>query len=127
MYPPLIMALNNTLGELSKIKIPGLPDCKEDNQIVLVRTDARWVTTESYVQDQFEPEDQFEPDIVLLRWQTFKEIRGGPSPLFSDTYTSDICCKSGTDQPKLNWRNLLSTLEVKRGGNEGVIRGFPNK
>jgi hypothetical protein len=112
MYSPLVKASNSPLDELSEIKVPGLPDYNEGYQIVFVRTDARCVVPESPIQGQFKP------DIVPLQWKTFKVIAGGPSLLFSATYTSDICCRSGTHQPKFNWRNLLSTLEVKRGVNE---------
>lgn len=125
MYSPLVKALNLALDRLSEIKVHGLPDFEEKHQIVFVHTNARNVATEDYFQRQFKP------DIALLQWKTFKKLEfediDGESPPFSETYSSDLCCKSGTTQPKFNWRNLLSTLEVKRGGNEVIISGFPNK
>ena len=113
MYSPLIKALNSALDQLSKIKVPGLPDFSKDRQIVFARSDARCIESESYLQGSYKP------DIVLIRWETLKKMQGKPRASFSHSYTSDICCKSGCDQPKLNWRNLLSTVEVKRGSKPG--------
>ena len=123
MYSPLVKGLNNALDKLSGIKVSGLPDYKEEHQIVFVRTNARCIANDSDLQGQFKP------DIVLLRWDTFKEMKGGPSPLFSDTYTSDLCCKSGANQPKPRWKKLLSTVEVKRlpVGKAGAARRFSDK
>ena len=109
MYSPLIKALNHSLDQLSKLKVPGLPKFNKDRHIVFARSDARCIASESYLQGSYKP------DIVLLRWGTFKKMQGQPQALFPISYVSDICCKSGCEQPKLNWRNLLSTVEVKLG------------
>ena len=113
MYSPLIKALNSALDQLSKIKVPGLPDFNKDRQIVFARSDARCIESESYLKGSYKP------DIVLVRWETLKKMQGKLQASFSHSYTSDICCKSGCDQPKLDWRNLLLTLEVKCGSKHG--------
>ena len=115
MYSPLVKAWNYALDRLSKIKVPGLPDFKEDRQIVFARSDARCIKSESYLQGSYKP------DIVLVRWRTLKETQRERKAPYPMTYLSDMCCKSGSDQPKLNWRNVLSTVEVKRGSS--VLQG----
>lgn len=114
MYTPLIKALNHALSTLSKINVPGLPNFEERRQLVFARSDAKSVESESHLQSRYKP------DIVLLRWETFKQkLKTTRSSIkYSDTYLSDTCCKSGTDQSRFNWRNLLSTLEVKNRGDK---------
>ena len=120
MYSPLVKAWNYALDRLSKIKIPGLPDFNEERQIVFARSDARWIEPDSYFQGLYKP------DIVLVRWETLKETlreRKVPYPM---SYLSGMCCKSDSGQPKLNWRKVLSTVEVKRGSgmSEGANEGY---
>ena len=109
MYSPLIKALNYSLDQLSKIKVPGLPKFNQDRHIVFARSDARCIGSESHLQGSYKP------DIVLVWWATLKNMQGQPQASFPISYLSDICCKSGCEQSKLNWRSLLSTVEVKLG------------
>ena len=132
MYSPLIKALNNALHLLSAIEVPGLPKFEPGRQIVFARSDATYTESESHAQGQYKP------DIVLLRWKTFNKTQRGKTAAaphiahgptagptqekfrYEHSFLLDTCCKSGGVQPKLNWRNLLSTLEVKRGGIQGA-------
>lgn len=120
MHSLLIKAWNYALDQLSKIKVPGLPDFEEDRQIVFVRSDGRCIATEACLQGPYKP------DIVLVKWSTFKAMQKKQEP-YSISYLSDVCCKSGCDQPKFNWRNLLSMVEVERGCRTpgGVNERFP--
>ena len=122
MCSPLIKAWNYALDELSNIKVPGLPDFEEDRQIVFVRSEARYIATESCLQGSCKP------DIVLVRWKAYMATREKQEAPFTDSHLSDVCCESGLDQPELDWRNLLSMVEVKRGGNtpEEMNEGFPD-
>ena len=117
MYTPLIRAFNYALDQLSKFSVPGLPDFEEKRQIVFARSDAKCIESESYLQGSYKP------DIVLLKWNVFKAAHQCPRVAYSSSYEDLICCKSGCDQPTLSWRNLLSTIEVKRGDSGSARKG----
>jgi len=110
MYCPLIKASNYALDRLSELKVPGLPDFQEDRQITFARSDAKCIGSESYLQGSYKP------DIVLVKWNLFKRVHQRAGAAYSESYESNMCCESGCEQPALSWRNLLSTIEVKRGG-----------
>ena len=110
MYSPLTKAFNYALDRLSKFDVPGLPEFQENRQIVFARSAAKCIGSESYLQGSYKP------DIILVKWDMFKRVHGYSYVAYSMSYESDICCESGRDQPRLSWRNLLSTLEVKCGG-----------
>ena len=114
MYSPLIRAFNYSLDRLSKLKVPGLPDFKEQRQIVFTRSDAKCIESESYLQGSYKP------DIILVKWNVFKRAHQHAGAAYSNSYEEDICCESGCKRPSLSWRNLLSTIEVKRVGPEGA-------
>ena len=76
MYSPLIKALKFALGQLSKMKVLGLPEFKEERQIVFARSDARCIESESYLQGLYKP------DIVLVHWEAFKSVQDGCLPEF---------------------------------------------
>lgn len=108
MYSSLIEAWNCALDQLSKIKVPGLPDFEEDRQIVFSRNDTRCIATESCLQDLYEP------DIVVVQWKGFKATQTKQEAPYPFSYVLDTCCKSGFDQLKFNRRNLLSLVEVSK-------------
>jgi len=114
MYSPLIKAFNYALDRLSKFEVPGLPRFQKQRQIVFARSDPKCIESESYLQGSYKP------DIVLVKWDVFKRAHRRPRAVYSDSYESRTCCESACDQPSLSWRNLLSTLEVKRGGSRGA-------
>jgi len=107
MYDPLITAFNYALDRLSKLKVPHLPGFQETRRIVFARSDAKCIKSESYLQGSYKP------DIVLLKWDTFKSA-----------YQSPGAADSGSYRPNLRWCNVLSTVEVKRGksGNKGKAK-----
>ena len=117
MYNPLIKALNYALDRLSKFDVPGLPEFEEQRQIVFARSDAKCIATANYLQGSYKP------DIILLKWDVFKGVHKCPRAAYSESYRSSICCKSGCDEPELSWRNILSTVEVKRGDSGGAGKG----
>ena len=118
MYSPLIKAFNYALDKLAKFDGPGLPAFQETRQIVFACSAAKCIESESYLQGSFKP------DIILVKWDTFERAHQYTGIGYSQSYESDICCDSGCDHPRLSWRNLLSTLEVKRGtGGKGLSRG----
>jgi len=114
MYSPLIKAFNYALDRLSTLQVPGLPGFQNKRQLVFAYSATKCIESESYLQGSYKP------DIVLVKWNTFKKVHGRTTSGYSQSYESNICCKSGCDQPKLSWRNLLSTLEVKRGAPGGA-------
>jgi len=114
MYPPLVKAFNYALDRLSKLDVPGLPKFREKRQIVFACSATKYIKSESYLQGSYKP------DIVLVKWNTFKKAHKCPGVVYSESYKSDVCYRPDCDQPMLSWRNILSTLEVKRGaGNTG--------
>jgi len=119
MYLPLVMAFNYALERLSSLEVPGLPKFREEDQIVFARSAMKCIKSESYLQGPYKP------DIVLVKWNTFKRTHGCAGVTYSKSYESDICYKPGCDQPRLSWRNLLSTLEIKRGGAGNVGNKLP--
>ena len=122
MYSPFIRAFNYTLDRLSGLKVPGLPDFQENRQIAFARSDEKCIESESYLQGSYKP------DIVLVKWNMFTRVHQRAGAVYSESYETDICCESGCEQPTLSWRNLLSTVEVKRGGPGGagnIGRGLP--
>ena len=114
MYSPLIKAFNYALDRLSAFQVPGLPGFQDKRQLVFARSATKCIESESYLQGSYKP------DIILVKWNTFKRVHERATPAYSHSYESNICCESGCDQPKLSWRNLLSTLEVKRGAPGGA-------
>jgi len=114
MYIPLVKAFNYALNELSKLSVPGLPEFQEERQIVFARSDAKCIASEHYLQGSYKP------DIILLKWSLFKSVHGYTSAAYSASYRSDICCESSRKKPELSWRNILSTVEVKRSGTGGA-------
>ena len=123
MYLPLVKAFNYALYRLSGLKVPGLPKLREGGQIVFARSATKCIKSESYLQGSYKP------DIVLVKWNTFKRAHECANAVYSESYQSDICHESSCDQPRLSWRNLLSTLEVKRGrrGGAGNAGNGPSK
>jgi len=115
MYDPLIKAFNYALDRLSKVSVGGLPKFKEERQIVFARSDTKCIGTETYLQGSYNP------DIILIKWSKFK-TECGYEP-YSESYRSEICCKSWRNKPPLSWRNILSTVEVKRGDAGGAGSG----
>jgi len=114
MYNPLVGALNYALDQLSEFDVPGLPEFQEKRQIVFARSDAKSISSASYLNGSYKP------DIVLVKWNMFKKTHQRSDAAYSESYESDICFKSGCDQPALKWHNILSTVEVKRGGSGGT-------
>ena len=114
MYSPLVKAFNYALHRLSGFDVPGLPEFREKGQIVFACSATKRIKSESYLQGSFKP------DIALVKWSTFKRAHQCASVTYSKSYESDVCYHSGYDQPSLSWRNVLSTLEVKRGGPGGA-------
>ena len=117
MYNPLIKAFNYALDRLSKFDVPGLPEFKEKTQIVFARSDAKCIGSEDYLQGSYKP------DIILVKWDTFKSTYGYPNSTYAESYKWDTCCESGSDKPALSWRNILSTIEVKRDSSGGADKG----
>ena len=109
MYSPLIKAFNYALDQLSKLEVPGLPEFQEERQIVFARSDAKCIESDSYLKGSYKP------DIILVKWDVFKRAQLCSSFAYPESYKSYICCESSHSQPTLSWRNLLSTIEVKRG------------
>ena len=107
MYLPLVKAFNYALDRLSSFKAPGLPKFREEGRIVFACSATTCIRSESYLQGSYKP------DIVLVKWNTFKRAHECPNATYSQSYESNICHESGCNQPTLGWRNLLSTLEVK--------------
>jgi len=120
MYSPLVKAFNYALDRLSALDVPGLPKLRETSQIVFACSATKCIKSESYLQGSFKP------DIVLVKWSTFKKAHRCADAAYAESYESDICHRSGCDQPSLSWRNVLSTLEVKHGG-AGSTGNKPSK
>jgi len=121
MYDPLIVAFNYALDRLSKVDVTGLPEFKEERQIVFARSDTKCIGTETYLQGSYKP------DIILIKWSKFKTKYGYEGRPYSESYSLGICCESGRGKPPLGWFNILSTVEVKRGdsggaGSEGGVK-----
>jgi hypothetical protein len=110
MYLPLVKAFNYALDRLSGFNVPGSPEFQEKRQIAFARSSTRCIKSESYLQGSYKL------DIILVKWDTFKRAHGCHDAIYSKSYKSNICSESDCDQPSLSWRNILSTLEVKRGG-----------
>jgi len=75
--------------------------------MVFVCSATTCIRSESYLQGSYKP------DVVLVKWDTFKRAHERPKATYPESYRSNICHESGCNQPSLSWRNLLSTLEVK--------------
>ena len=122
MYLPLVKAFNYALDRLSSFKVPDLPEYREEGQIVFARSATKCIKPESYRQGSFKP------DIILVKWGALKKGHRCryPDVAYSQSWESDVYCESGCDEPTFNWRNLLSTLEVKHGG-KAKGEGFPSK
>ena len=120
MYPLLVKAFNYAFDRLSELDVPGLPKF-EERQLVFARSDAKCIKSESYLQGSYKP------DLILVKWDTFKRIHKLKNATYSDSYKSNICCKSGCDNPTLSWRSVLSTVEVKRGNSKSSGKGRDKK
>jgi len=114
MYSPLVKALNYALDRLSSIDVPGLPKFREESQIVFARSAMKCTKSESHLQGLSKQA------IILVKWDTFKRAHECAGVPYSKPHESDFCCESGCDRPRLSWRSILSTLEVKRGGPGGA-------
>ena len=114
MYSSLIRAFNYALDRLSRFEVSGLPDFQEQRQIVFTRGDAKCIESESRLQDSYKP------DIVPVRWNVYKRTHQYAGAAYSSSYEEDICCESVCERPSLSWRNLLSTIEVKRDSAGGA-------
>ena len=114
MYVPLIKAFNYALERLSEFNVPGLPEFDETRQIVFARSDAKCIGSENYLQGSYKP------DIVLVKWDVFKTAHECTTATYPESYQSSVCCESNAKKPVLSWRNLLSTIEVKRGDSGGT-------
>jgi len=110
MYLPLVKAFNYALHRLSGLDVPGLPKFRETSQIFFACSATKCIKSESYLQGSFKP------DIVLVKWSTFKKAHQCADAAYPESYKRDICHRSGCDQPSLSWRNVLSMLEIKHGG-----------
>jgi len=119
MYTPLIKAFNYALYRLSKVDVDGIPKFEEERQIIFAPSDAKYIGTETYLQDSYKP------DIILIKWNEFKTEYEYGDRSYPESYISDICCKPGRDEPPLSWRDILSTVEVKRGDPRGT--GYEGK
>jgi hypothetical protein len=106
----LVKAFNYALDRLSRLDVPGLPEFQEERQIVFACATTVRVEPNPYL------ESPPNPDIVLVKWNTFKWVHGCGGAAYSESYESTMCCESGWYRPRLSWLDLLSTLEVKRGG-----------
>ena len=114
MYIPLIKAFSYALDQLSKFNVPGLPEFQEERQIVFARSDLKGILSKSYLRGSYKP------DIIQVKWNVFRTACKFSIAAYQESYQSYICCKSGCDQPVFRWRNILSTVEVKRGGSRGT-------
>jgi len=114
MYTPLIKAFNYSLDRLSKVDVTGLPKFEEEHQIVFVPSDAKYIGTETYLQGSYKP------DIILIKWNKFKAEYGSKNKNqpYSESYRLPMRGKSG--RSSLSWRNILSTVEVKRDDSGGA-------
>ena len=114
MYSPLVKSFNYALDRLSSLKVPGLPEFREEGQIVFACSATKSIKPGSYLQGSFKP------DIVLVKWSDLKKAHTCTDDVtYSRSWDSDVYCGSGCDEPTFSWRNLLSTLEVKRGKAKG--------
>lgn len=108
MYSRLIKAFNYALGRLPNVKVPGLlpelVDSKPRSQFT--RDSARCIESNSYFQGSYKP------DTALVQWKTFKAIPRCEEAANLNAYISDICCKSGRDQPKPQLAKLLVDVDV---------------
>jgi hypothetical protein len=84
----LIKAPSYALDRLSGTTVSGLPEFQEERQTVFARSDAKRIGTESYLQGSYKL------DIILVKWRRFKKIHERNHVPYSD-----VCCKSGCDQP----------------------------
>ena len=109
MNTPLIKAFNYALDELSRLEVPGLPQFQESRRIVFVRSGPNHTASKCYLQGSHEP------DIVLIRWDVFKEQHKGIEISYPRSHDSDACCKP---EFCVSWRNVLSTLEVRPGSSQ---------
>ena len=107
MYNPLIKASNYALDRLSEFKVSGLPEFQETRRIVFACSDAKCIKSKNYLQGSYKP------DIVLVKWDTFKSAYQSPGAADSESH-----------RPDLVWRNVLLTVEVKRSksGNKGEAK-----
>jgi len=121
MYLPLVKAFNYALHRLSSFKVPGLPEFREESHIAFARSATKCIKPGSYLQGSYKP------DIVLVKWDTLKKAHKCAGVTYSHSWASDVYCGSGCDQPTFSWGNLLSTLEVKRGGPGGGAGNIGNK
>ena len=117
MYNPLIKAFNYALDRLSKFDVPGLPEFQDEPKIVFARSDTKCIGSEHYLQGSYKP------DIVLVKWKTFESTYGHKNSTYAESYKCDTCCESNQKEPALSWRNILSTIEVKRDGSGGAGKG----
>ena len=109
MYSPSIKAWNYALDQLSKVKVSGLPDFREEHQIVPICSEARCIAAGSYLQGLYKP------DVILVQWKGFNAMQKQQKAPYLGSHLSNFCCQTGCYQPKFNWQNLLSTVEVKLG------------
>lgn len=123
MYDPLVRAFNYALDRLSRADVPGLPKFQEKHRIVFAWTEARCISSESYLQGLCKP------DITLLNWNNLMVAHELPvNTPYWVSHKLDACCKSGKEQPTLKWRDVLSTVEVKRSGvAKGKVKGIDSK
>ena len=106
----MVKAFNYALDRLSRLDVPGLPEFQEERQIVFACATTVRVEPNPYL------EGPPNPDIVLVKWDTFKRVHGCGDATYSESYESTMCCKSCWYRPRLSQLDLLSTLGVKRGG-----------
>ncbi|KAF9643780.1 hypothetical protein BDM02DRAFT_1319862 [Thelephora ganbajun] len=66
MYSPLAKAFNYALDRLSRFQVLGLPKFQEDRQIVLIRSNAKYIESESHLQGSYKP------DVVLVKRNLFR-------------------------------------------------------
>ncbi|KAF8315998.1 uncharacterized protein EI90DRAFT_3293795 [Cantharellus anzutake] len=107
MYDPFVIASNYALDQLSKVDIQGLPQYSADKQIVFVCNHNHTVKSLDLNRDC-----RTRPDIVLLQWESFRNLACNASDTYSCTYGTQMCT-AGSKNLELAWKKVRSTVEVK--------------
>ena len=93
MYDLPIKAFNYALDRLSKVDIDGLSEFMKERQIVFARSDTKYIGTETYLQGSYKQ------DIIPIKWSKFKAEYESEHHPYSESYRSEICCKSRRGKP----------------------------
>jgi len=84
MYNLLVKAFNYALDRLSKVDVDGLPEFKEERQIIFTCSDTKTIGPETYRQGLYKP------DIILIKWSKFKTEYKPENDFYSESYILDI-------------------------------------